>query len=250
MSSDLETRAQQAAKAARASVSSATAYATRAEPAHRRPIALLGAAVAATMVVLGGATAVLLSRDTDTTRITTGPAASPITSLPAPPVMPRTPPQVTPLPPPPPPPDPAPAPPPQPSTGPVLGTGTAKDGRRWTLSIGGPSNELCFHFNLGEGGSGGTCASKLGDGPVPADERYRPLLFEDRRLPAFVFGLVPAGVAEVEPESVTGTTNTRTRVLTGASDGSYAIELDRPEMITAVIGYRTDGTTLRYAVRP
>ncbi len=240
----MEARAQQAAKAARASVLSAAAHASRAEPPHRWPVAHLGAAVVVTIVVLGGATAVLLGRDSNITRITTGPAASPITSLPAPPVLPRTPTQVTPLPPPPP------GPPPQPSTGPVLGTGTAKDGRRWTLSIGGPSNELCFHFNLDEGSSGGTCAGKPGGDPLRANERYRPLLFEDRRFPAFVFGLVPAGVAEVEPELVTGTINTRTRVLTGASDGSYAIELDRPEIITAVIGYRTDGTTLRYALRP
>lgn len=243
MSSDLESRARQAASAAHASVLSAATQAARAEPARRRPIAHLGAAVVASIVLLGGITAVLLRRDTDT-RITTGPAASPITSLPAPPVVTPTPLQDTSLPPPPP------GPPPPPSAGPVLGTGAAKNGERWTLSIGGPSNELCLHFSLGEGSSGGTCAGKSGGAPVPADERYRPLLFQDLRLPAFVFGLVPAGVAEVEAELVTGPTKTRTRVLTGASDGSYAIEVDRPEMIKAVIGYRTDGTTLRYPLAP
>lgn len=240
---DLETRAQQAAKAARASVLSAAAYADRAEPSYRRSTAHFGAAVVATFVVLGLVTSVLLSSDTETTRITTDPAAAPITSLPAPSVMTSMPPQVTaPSLPPPPPPQ-------LPSSDPVLGTGTAKNGRRWTLSIGGPSNAICLSFDLGGGARGGSCAGKLGVGSaLLAEERYRPLVYEGG-VPAFVFGLVPAGVEEVEPELVTGTANTRTRVLTGASDGSYAIELDQPEMITAVIGYRTDGTTLRYPLR-
>ena len=228
MSNDLESRAREAASAARASIVSVTAQACRDEPPHRRPLARLGTALAATIVILGGAAALVSTRDTDTIRITTGPAVGPVTTLPPPP----------------------PGPPPQPSIGPVVGTGTAKDGRRWNLSIGGPSNGLCLHFPIDERTATGVCAGQPFDQPVPASDRYRPLLLGEARVPPYVFGLVPREVVEVEVELASGRRTPRNPVITGAGDGAYAVELERADKPTAVVGHRADGTTVRHPLRP
>ena len=239
MSVELEDRARAAAAAARVSVAAAADGAVqRGAPARHRAGAW-GAALAAAVIVLAGVAALVGGRNT-ATQLETGPAAEggpsgsaatalrprqPVTTLPAPPAVP----------------------PPLPLTGPPVGSGTASDGRRWTLSIGGPSNELCLQVFLDERHAPGTCAGRPGGSAVPAEERYRPLRFQDLRLPQFVFGRMPADVAEVEVELRSSRTR-RVAVIAGegGGDGFYAVELEREDEPRAVIGVRRDGTTLRH----
>ena len=239
MSMDLDTRAREAAMAARASVSRAADHAVQQGPPPRRVGTRRAAALAAAVVVLVGVAALVLG-PVATTDVTTGPAAesgpaaSNGTTLPPPPV--------TALPPPPA------GPPPLPEIGQHVANGTTRDGRRWILSIGGPSNELCFQVYIDERNAPGMCAGRPGGAPLPADERFRPLHFQDVRYPAFVFGRMPDGVTEVEAVLESGTMP-RQPVVLGA-DGAvyYAVELDRRATPTAVVGHRRDGTTARHVL--
>lgn len=237
MSTDLDGRAREAAEAARCSVTSAAAHAAhRGTPRPRRAGVRLAVA-AAGLAILAGVAAVSVSPDAGTTQVATGSAPS-VTPAPTPP----------PVPPPPPP-----GPPPALPSGTVVGRGATSNGRPWTLSIGGPSNELCLQFHFDDrNNTGGSCAGQPFGLPVPAEERYRPLLVQDSRVPAHVFGRVAPGVVQVEVVLASGKGTSPQPVIPGESsgDGFYAVELAGRDEPRTVIAIRSDGTTTRHPLRP
>lgn len=134
-----------------------------------------------------------------------------------------------------------------PAGGLPITTGTTRDGRAWSLSIGGPSNDLCFGVELAPGSSThpGSCAGNPGG--LPPTDRYRPLFHNESRTPPFVFGRMPSGTVAVEVVSSVPASG-RVPVIEGASGPFYAVELPDRTKPEAVIGYRADGTSERYAV--
>ncbi len=132
----------------------------------------------------------------------------------------------------------------------LLTTGTASDGRPWTLALGGPHKEVCFSMALDERVSGGGCAGRVDGLPVSLDERYVPLTFDDSRMRSFIWGRVPPGIRDVEVEGSRGRSYGRQPVVVvgNQDDGFYAHELGRDSSPVAVVGVRPDGTTVRYEV--
>jgi len=228
-SNDVDAYGQYAAQAARNAVvpvvDAALAAPRRRATSRARPMVLAGVGLALAVVSITFA----LYRAENLTTVSTGPAGGGLTPtvLPAPSagLAPRS-----------------------PSDTPIA-TGNTSDGRPWSLFIGGPSADLCLGVELGEGGSRvrtDTCAGAAGGAPAP--DPYRPRLSVDSRTPLFVFGRVPADVVEVEiiraPEPALGPAPS-TRVSDGAF---YAVELPNREKPVAVVGHRTDGTSVRYAL--
>ncbi|HVM02179.1 MAG TPA: hypothetical protein VM263_05860 [Acidimicrobiales bacterium] len=181
-------------------------------------------AAAATVVV-----ALALADGDGATRLETGPAAPSAPTSGAPP---------------PPPSGPAP-----PGPGAVLATGTAANGRAWTLSIGGPTGTLCLAVELDERIAPQTCAGRLPGAPVPEAD-YRPLLTGDVRVPRFVFGRAPSGTAEVVVELAPPAIRRSGRVITvdGEAEPFYVVELAPGESPTAVVALGADGGTSRHPV--
>ena len=228
-SNDVDAYGQDAAQAARNAVVPVVDAALAAPPmratSRARPKVLAGAGLALAVVSV---TFALYGAENFTT-VSTGPAAGGLTPPASPP----------------------------PSAGLIPGgpsdtsiaTGNTSDGRAWSLFIGGPSADLCLGVEVGEAGSRArtdTCAG--GPGAAPAPDPYRPRLSVDSRTPPFVFGRVPADVVAVEiiraPEPALGPVPS-IRVSGGAF---YAVELPDREKPLAVVGHRTDGTSVRYAL--
>jgi hypothetical protein len=130
---------------------------------------------------------------------------------------------------------------------PSIATGTSSDGRSWSLSIGGPSNDLCFGVELAQGSSSHPTSCAGSPGGFPPTDPYRPLFHNELRTPPFVFGRMPSGTVAIEvvaSVSVAG----RVPVIDGVGGPFYAVELPDRTKPEAVIGYRADGTSERYAV--
>ncbi|MFP5378145.1 MAG: hypothetical protein ACLGIO_15365 [Acidimicrobiia bacterium] len=228
MSAGVDARGRRAAAAARASVAAVAAAAVDRPPGAGRARGrrrVVAAAVAAATVVV----ALALADGDGATRLETGPAAPSAPTSGAPP---------------PPPPGPAP-----PGPGAVLATGTAADGRPWTLSIGGPSEDLCLAVELDERIAPQSCAGRPPGAPVPEAD-YRPLLTGDVRVPRFVFGPLPSGTAEVVVELAPPATRRGGRVITveGEAEPFYVVELAPGERPTAVVALGADGRTSRHPV--
>lgn len=132
----------------------------------------------------------------------------------------------------------------------VLATGTAANGRAWTLSIGGPSDDLCLAVELDERITPGTCAGRPPGAAVPEEDRYRPLLTGDVRVPRFVFGRVPSGTAEVVVELAPPAIRRSGEVMTVEREAEplYVVELAPGERPTAVVALDAGGGTTRYPV--
>ena len=213
---DLDSRARQAAAAARGSVAPVAALAT--PPAARRAkgprLRLAGGAAAAVVVAVA-----LISLGDDVTRVSTGPAGQ---GAPAPSRPPGTPP-------------PRPTPPLSGTAVPVA-TGTADDGRAWELFLGGPSNDLCLGFE-----GTGVCAGEPFGAPA-----HRPVHFAELRAPAFVFGRVEADVTGVSVILGTGTTLAPQPVIEAEGGPYYVVELPDDTPPVAVVGHRPDGSTVRH----
>ncbi len=126
-------------------------------------------------------------------------------------------------------------------------TGTTRDGRAWSLFIGGPSNDLCFGVELAPGSATrpGSCAGNPGG--LPPTDPYRPLLHHESRTPPFVFGRMRSGTMAVEVVSSVRVGG-RVPVIEGSGGPFYAVELSDRTKPVAVIGYRADGTSERYAL--
>lgn len=232
MREDLDTRARDAATAARNSVAPvADAGAPRAPRPRAHRLFLGGAALAVAVTV-----ALVVPGD-DVTTVSTGPAkqpgAPPGTGMPPgkPPGMPPALPAlgrgdlfVTPL-----------------------AEGKATDGRAWAMYIGGPSNDLCLGIELREpdlaSGTGMCAGSPYG---APPSDPTRPMVLNDTRSPAFVFGRMPADVTEVTVVLADATLLGRRSVVQASGGPFYVVELPTPKDPTAVIGHRADGSSVRY----
>ena len=132
-------------------------------------------------------------------------------------------------------------------TTPSIATGTASDGRAWSLSIGGPSNDLCFGVELAPGSASRPSSCAGNPGGLPPTDPYRPLFHNELRTPPFVFGRMPAGTVAVELVSSVPVGG-RVPVIEGSGGPYFVIELPDRTKPEAVIGYRADDKSERYAV--
>jgi hypothetical protein len=130
--------------------------------------------------------------------------------------------------------------------------GTTTDGRAWVLHVGGPSNDLCFSVDastdIGIGGMTGVCGGRPRGGPVPPEERHRPLIGGDLRTPPFVFGRMPDGVVAVEVVLEEGAPPARQLVHRSDEGPVYVVELQPGTNPVGVVGVRADGTSVRFDV--
>jgi hypothetical protein len=196
------------------------------------------AAACSGLLLAGTAAGVVLINDGDSTRVTAGPAASAVTTI-----QPATS-TVTTVPPPPPP---GVSPSTVPSTDVVVGTGATIDGVPWRLLIGGPSGELCLEVGV-DHRTGSGCTGRPAGEPLPPEDRYVPLVFNNGTISRLVFGRAPRGITEVQLQTVRGT-DRPSPVLPGTDDAYCVLHADQgPDRPTAVIGIRPDGTTLRLPI--
>ena len=115
-------------------------------------------------------------------------------------------------------------------------TGTATDGRGWQLFLGGPSDDLC----LGVDGAGACAGVPFG---APA---HRPVHFDELERPAFAFGRVDAGVTRVSVVLADGTTLGPEPVIEASGGPYYVVELPGAAPPVTVVGHRADGSSVRY----
>lgn len=148
--------------------------------------------------------------------------------------------------------------PPLPTGDAPLAEGRSSDGRRWWLTVGGPSADLCLSAEVSpteRDRSGAatavlrptTCAGGPLAGPDP--DRYRPRRHGDVRVPNLVFGRLPDDVAVVTVELGEGAATTPTPVLQREGGPYYVVELPPAARPVAAVGHRTDGTTVRERFR-
>lgn len=128
----------------------------------------------------------------------------------------------------------------------VITTGTAPDGRVWSLYLSGPDANLCLSVELpGVNVEPGMCASTPGGGSLGNDE-YRPLFFNDTRAPAFVFGRMPLGVEDVTVDSRSGDVVGRAPVISTSAGLFYVVQVDDGVTPVAVLGRSAQGAPVRY----
>jgi hypothetical protein len=130
---------------------------------------------------------------------------------------------------------------------PLSGTGIASDGSVWALYAVGQARELCFEIDIGARGElMSTCPD--GSPATPQEDPVRPLVFADPRTPTFVYGRMPADVGEAEVVVNGGRTLHRQRLPPTPVGRCYVLEAPDDRSPVAVIGYRADGTTVRYGI--
>ena len=222
---DLDTRARDAAAAARRSVA-AMAGADRRLPTGRgRALALVAAGVTITVVA---ALTLLRVRD-EPSVLQTGPAGPSGEQLF--PVAERRSPGSAPG---------------GPIGFPVTGSRFASDGSVFALFAVGPSRELCFEIDPGARGQVLLSTCPEGDPGPPSEDPYRPLFVSDARIPSFVFGRMPADVGEVSVVLSDGKTLSPQRVTNTPIGPFYAVELPDARRPVAATGHQKGGGTVRY----
>lgn len=224
---NLDSRARDAAAAVRASVAGVADTPLR--PPPRRPELRRSLVAVMTLTMVAAAVALAVGR-TDVTSV----SMRPPDDRPAPNAgPPRTPPPL---------PDFGPAGPATP-----LVTGTARDGREWAVYIGGPSNDLCLGVDSGDPHmASGMCAG--GSFGPPPQNPNRPLVFNDLRLPWFVFGRVPADVTAVTVVFGDGSTSSGHPVIQATGHHFYVVEVRTGTAPSAVVGFRSDGSSIRLEI--
>lgn len=134
-----------------------------------------------------------------------------------------------------------------PLQGPPITMGTTRDGRAWSLLLGGPSGDLCFSMELAHGSATRTGACAGNPGGRPTTNPYRPLFHNEARTPSFVFGRMPPDTVAIEVVASVPVGG-RVAVTQGPGGPFYVVELLDPAKPEAVIGYRADGTSERYSL--
>lgn len=129
-------------------------------------------------------------------------------------------------------------------------TGTATDGDVWTLFVNGPNQNLCLSVELKGGNvSPGTCSTE--SLPVVRqnpDRIYRPLVFEESRTSAFVYGRLPEGTEQVAVVLTNGSVLAGQQTIAGPTGPFYVVEMLDGRRPMTVVGTRSDGTLERFAV--
>jgi hypothetical protein len=226
MRTDIDRRGNDAAAAARDAVMPVVAAASPRFPGDAgRPWRSTSFLLAA--ACLAAALIVMVARWSYNSTVSTGPASNtpaPTTALGPPPTLP-----------------PASIP-----GGTPISSGRTSDGRTWSLSIGGPSNDVCLFVDLGSRTGTGSCAGAPFGAPAP--DPYQPLVENDSRIIPMVFGRVAPDVVSVEVVLATGQPVGSVPVIEGNGGPFYAVEVPRPNRPVAVVGHRSDGTTVRYNV--
>ena len=129
-----------------------------------------------------------------------------------------------------------------------LTSGFAGDRFRWALYAEGPSRTLCLAVQSTvdtEGDRAATvCEQPTSAGAAP--DPNRPLVLTDPRVPSFVFGRLPADVAEVSVVLGDGNTLARQAPAQTPIGQVYVVEVPDRKNLRAVGGYRKDGTSVRF----
>lgn len=218
-------------------------------PPHVARPALM--AVGAVVVVAVGLGALGVTARSDDTKVSTRPADQPTSLLPTTSLAPASPASTPALPTGGSGPD-RPGREPLPGAGPekVVAAGRINDGRTWTLSASGPSDDLCLSVDLTEKTNirPTVCAGRPPGDSSSADDRYLPLVNDDGRKPPLVFGRLRGDAAEVEVVLSDGRTIGRHRVISGDGGPFFVVELPVAATPAAVIAYQQDGRSERYAI--
>lgn len=133
----------------------------------------------------------------------------------------------------------------------VIHQARTSDGRAWTLSVEGPSEDICLFVGVSDGRSTAlpqVCAGRPSGQPVPAQDRPVPLVSKDGSGPQLVFGRLPGGSATVEVVLADGTTTVRQPVIVGTGGPFFVVEVPKDAKPAAVVAYLEDGRTERHAV--
>jgi len=130
----------------------------------------------------------------------------------------------------------------------VVAQGTAANGAEWSLSIGGPSTEVCLTIEVIDDSASrpSVCAGLPDAGSLTPEEAFRPLAHDDERVPPFLFGRMPPTVTEVEVILADGGSLGRVPVARGVGGPFYAVEVTGGSEAIAVFGYNRDGTSVRF----
>ena len=129
-------------------------------------------------------------------------------------------------------------------------SGAATDGDVWTLFVNGPNDNLCLSVQLkGSNVSPGRCNTES----IPVarqhhDRVYRPLVFEESRTSAFLYGRLPEGTEQVAMVRTNGGVLAEQKSIAGPTGPFYVVELLDGTRPTTVVGTRSDGTVERFAV--
>lgn len=229
MNADLDNRARDAAAAAKASVAHLVHTEPRPVSRRARPVALLLGGLALTIAAVLN----LRTGDDNVTKVATGPAQQDTMVGPGPPGTSSFGPGVGP-------------------DGGLIGiplsSGFAGDRFRWALYAEGPSRNLCLAVQSTAESepdpAATTCSPAPSDGS--AKDANRPVVLTDGRVPSFVFGRIPADVAELTVVLSDGTALARQAPVQTPIGQFYAVELPDRSIPRAVIGHRKDGTSVRY----
>lgn len=246
---DLDQRGRRAAEAALASVQPMVQAALAAHGPRRsdRPLPKRSISRGAGIALAGAGAGVLglivfgVSNDSSVTDVTAGSPGQ--SSQPAPAVSSSAQPGSV---------RPGPAPsnrPPVPAADKVITSGRTTDGRSWTLSVGGPSEDLCLFVEVLDGSNAHptVCATRAPGSPDAADP-FVPRVNNDGRSTPMVFGRMPADVGQVEVVLADGRAIDRRDVIPSAAGTFFVVELPPGTTASVVVGYRQDGSSSRYSV--
>jgi hypothetical protein len=127
-------------------------------------------------------------------------------------------------------------------------SGQMSDGKTWSLFIGGPANDLCLGIAVDPVIRSDVCGGGPGPNPTTDPDPYRPHLHSDSRVVPTVFGRIAADVVMVAVVGANGRSTGPVPVITATGGPYYRVEVPGVPRPLIIIGYRADGSSIRYSL--